>query len=44
MILYITMNGKSATCRFLNAFALRYRRVNATVYEFINCSSINQEM
>jgi len=35
MVLYITMNGKTGTWRRFKAFALRYRRVNATFYERI---------
>jgi hypothetical protein len=33
MVLYITMNGKPGTCRLVSAFALMYRRANATFYE-----------
>jgi len=36
MVLYITMNGNSRTCRGSNTFALMYRRANGTFYEFIN--------
>jgi hypothetical protein len=35
MVLYITMNGKSGTWSRFKAFALRYRRVNATFFERI---------
>jgi hypothetical protein len=35
MVLYITMNGNSGTCVRCDAFALRYRRVNRTFYEFV---------
>jgi hypothetical protein len=36
MVRYLTTNGKSDTYDRFQAFALRYRRVNATFYERIN--------
>jgi hypothetical protein len=36
MVRYLTMNVRSDTCNPSQAFALRYRRVNATFYEAIN--------
>jgi hypothetical protein len=35
MVRYLTTNGKSNTYGGYKAFALMYRRVNATFYEFI---------
>jgi hypothetical protein len=36
MVRYLTTNGKSDTYGRFHPFALRYRRVNGTFYEFIN--------
>jgi hypothetical protein len=36
MVRYLTMNVDSHTYMHWKAFALRYRRVNATFYETIN--------
>jgi hypothetical protein len=35
MVRYLTMNGESATYTRFQAFALRYRRVNATFCEIV---------
>jgi hypothetical protein len=35
MVRYLTTNGKSGPYRLPKPFALRYRRVNRTFYEFI---------
>jgi hypothetical protein len=35
VVRYLTTNGKSGTYCCFEAFVLRYRRVNATFYEFI---------
>jgi len=36
MVLYITMNGKTETCRYRKPFALIYKRANGTFNEVIN--------
>jgi hypothetical protein len=40
MVRYLTTNGKSGTYECRQAFALRYRRVNATFYETVNIDEL----
>jgi hypothetical protein len=44
MVRYLTTNGKSGTWDHFKAFALSYRRVNATFYEFVKFNEFDSPL